>query len=123
MRSVGRVEFVNAAMAWGGTGWVVAAKGNERTIATNRHVAKIVARRIGDGRGVFLRSPSPGVQYEARIDFHEEVDSRPRTRSRCRVTDIDYLADDTAADVALLRDRGRRPAVAAHACRGGGVGR
>ena len=55
--SVGRVEFLNFAMSWGGTGWVIGADGDSRLVATNRHVAQLVAKRTADGRGMFLRSP------------------------------------------------------------------
>ncbi len=56
--SVGRVEFVNFRMKWGGTGWVIGVSGADRIIVTNRHVANLVARRTVDGRGVFLRDPA-----------------------------------------------------------------
>ena len=36
--SVGRIEFVNHAIARGGTGFVAAASGNSRTVVTNRDV-------------------------------------------------------------------------------------
>lgn len=100
--SVGRIEFSNHSMAWGGTGWVVGKRGGGALVVTNRHVAQLVASRKADGTGVFLRSPS-GVRYGASIDFREEVDSMRGDSSRsARLTRIDYLADDTAADVALL---------------------
>jgi endonuclease G len=102
VRSVGRVEFVNSTMSWGGTGSVVAAEGNARIVLTNRHVAKIVAKRGLDGRGVFLRSPSTGARYGAQVDF-SDVMGRPSTAPIALVTSIDYLAEDMAADVALLR--------------------
>src|SRR4051812_12839304 len=59
-KSVGRVEFVNHRMSWGGTGWVIDGNGTSRVVATNRHVAKLAARRAADGRGVLLRSPVTG---------------------------------------------------------------
>lgn len=100
--SVGRIEFGNHSMAWGGTGWVAQRKGNGAVVVTNRHVAQLVAGRKADGTGVFLRSPS-GVRYSASIDFREEVDSKRGDSSRsARFARIDYLAEDTAADVALL---------------------
>ena len=106
VRSVGRVEFVNNDMAWGGTGWVIDGTGTSRVIATNRHVAKIVGRRVADGTGVFLRNPASGALYEAWLDFKEEVDSKPGDAVPIRVVEILYLADDTSADVALLRIEG-----------------
>ncbi len=106
VRSVGRVEFLNHSMAWGGTGWVIDEDGTERVVATNRHVAKLVARRTADGRGVFLRSPLSGVRYGMNLDFKEEVGSLPADARPVSVTEILYLADDAAPDVALLRIAG-----------------
>ncbi|MGW4929068.1 DNA/RNA non-specific endonuclease [Agromyces sp. NPDC004153] len=104
VKSVGRVEFVNHSMAWGGTGWIIGADdAASRIIATNRHVAKIVAARGADGSGVFLRSPTTGLRYGAEIDFEEEVGSNPGDAQPVEVTGILYLADDMAPDVALLR--------------------
>lgn len=101
--SVGRIEFVNADSSWGGSGSVVDRKGNDLLVLTNRHVAKLVAQRSADGRGVFLRNWQ-GTRMGAEVDFREEVDSPPGDRSRtATVTAIDYLADDLAADIALLR--------------------
>jgi len=106
VRSVGRVEFLNHSMAWGGTGWVIEEDGTERVVATNRHVAKLVARRTTDGRGVFLRSPLSGARYGMTLDFKEEVGSLPADARPVSVTEILHLADDTAPDVALLRIAG-----------------
>lgn len=101
--SVGRVEFRNYDMAWGGTGWVIAHAGADALVVTNRHVAKLVARRTVDGSGVFMRSPA-GPLYGSSIDFGEEVTSVVGDTSRTvKVTSIDYIADDLEADVALLR--------------------
>lgn len=101
--SVGRVEFLNANSAWGGSGSVVATRGNDLLVMTNRHVAKIVAKRHYDGRGVFLRNTA-GIRCGAEVDFREEAVSIPGDRSRTvAVVAIDYLADDLAADIALLR--------------------
>jgi len=106
VRSVGRVEFLNHGMAWGGTGWVIGEDGAERVVATNRHVAKLVAQRSADGRGVFLRSPFSGVRYGMNLDFKEEAGSLPADARPVSVTEILYLADDAAPDVALLRIAG-----------------
>ena len=101
--SVGRVEFVNAAMSWGGTGSVVATRGSDVLVMTNRHVAKIIAKRQRDGSGLFMRN-ADGIKYGAAIDFREEATSLPGNRDHTvSVTGIDYLADDLAADAALLR--------------------
>lgn len=100
--SVGRIEFRNNDMAWGGTGWVVEHKKKGALVMTNRHVAQIVARRKADGSAVFMRAPS-GARYGAAIDFGEEVESKVDDSSRtAELTRIEYLADDASADVALL---------------------
>ena len=106
IRSVGRVEFLNHTMAWGGTGWVIASGDSTRVVVTNRHVAKLVARRGSDGRGVFLRSPATGVLYGIDLDFKEEVGSAAADARPFEVSDILYLADDTRPDIALLRISG-----------------
>ena len=45
IHAVGRVEFSNFRIGWGGTGWVIADEGSDRIVITNRHVASLVARR------------------------------------------------------------------------------
>jgi endonuclease G, mitochondrial len=103
--SVGRVEFVNAAQAWGGTGWVVDKKDDGHLVLTNRHVAQIIARRLADGRAVFLRSPVTGVRYGARVDFNREEGALPQNARQALAIEIVYLAEDAAADMALLKVR------------------
>lgn len=99
--AVGRIEFLNYAMAWGGTGWVVQESRGGRLVVTNRHVAALVARRKSDGRAIFMRGPS-GASYGARINFREGAQGSDRSRT-ARLSAVEYLADDAAADVALLR--------------------
>lgn len=100
--SVGRVEFVNHDMAWGGTGFVVEeAPNGRRRVVTNRHVASIVARRAADGSGIFLRSPL-GPRYGARLDMREEANAARSDAFELPVTRIEYIADDTEADMAIL---------------------
>lgn len=101
--SIGRVEFVNNAMQWGGTGWVIegATDPAKRWVVTNRHVAKIVGRRVSGGGGVFLRSPS-GALYGAKVDFGEELGAFQTSQRECRVERIVFIADDTEADCAIL---------------------
>ncbi|MBB2671536.1 UNVERIFIED_ORG: lysozyme family protein/DNA/RNA endonuclease G (NUC1)/V8-like Glu-specific endopeptidase [Rhizobium esperanzae] len=100
--SVGRVEFVNHSMRWGGTGFVVdEAPGGRRLVVTNRHVAKLVARRGRDGAGIFLRSPI-GARYGANLDVREEAGSAPGDAFTMPVARIAFLADDSDADVALF---------------------
>lgn len=103
--SVGRVEFTNFHLAWGGTGWVIAAEGNDRIVATNRHVAGLVARRTVDGRGVFQRDPAQ-IRYGAAIDFNEEYGATAAQARAFTVVDVPYLADATEPDVAFLRITG-----------------
>jgi endonuclease G len=99
--SVGRIEFVNHRMSWGGTGWVAEEKGGKVIVVTNRHVAKVVAQRRADGVAVYLRSPSGG-RYGAKIDFLEEMGSGNSNAKTAELTSVRYLADDMSADVALL---------------------
>lgn len=100
--SVGRIEFRNHHMAWGGTGWVVERRGSGALVVTNRHVAQVVATLKSDGSAVFMRTTS-GARYGAAIDFGEEVDSHGTDKSRtAELVSIEYLADDASADVALL---------------------
>lgn len=102
--SVGRIEFINSDMAWGGTGWVIDHDGaGNLLVATNRHVAKIVARRNAFGGGTFLFDPSGAGRYGAQIDFNEEIDAPPDQARVCPIERFTYIAEDTAADVALAR--------------------
>lgn len=103
IKSVGRVEFVNAGSPWGGTGWVIDRKADGDIVATNRHVAKIVARRMANGQAVFLRNAA-GVRMAARLDFREEASSIVGNASfTVPLSSIVYLADDLSADVCLLK--------------------
>ena len=81
-------------------------------VATNRHVAKLVARRPADGEGVFLRDPaSRGCATATNSTSKRRSDSlaRPKRR-RSRSPKSLYLADDSSPDVALLRITGDRTA-------------
>jgi endonuclease G len=104
--SVGRVEFRNFRMAWGGTGWVVATEGDDRIVVTNRHVASLVARRAVDGRGVFMRDPAQ-IPFGASLDFNEEFGSTAAQAISFDVVSVPYIADTTGADVAFLRITGQ----------------
>jgi len=100
--SVGRVEFINASRTWGGTAWVVDRPSTNRAlVVTNRHVAQLVARTRSDGRAVFLRAPT-GAVMGAAIDFGEEHQETRGDTLTAPVTAIDYLADNTEADIAIL---------------------
>ncbi|PRY26123.1 endonuclease G [Aliiruegeria haliotis] len=112
--SIGRIEFVNHDMEWGGTGWVVGEETAHLLIATNRHVAGIVARRTSSGAGVFMFAPG-AARYGANIDFVEEVDAGPDSSALFKIEKFTYLADDAAADIAIGRIA--KPGSDAHALR------
>lgn len=100
--SIGRIEFLNHRMQWGGTGFVVeGGSGDRRRVVTNRHVAKLVAQRARDGSGIFMRSAA-GPAYKAKIDMREEFGGIAGGDRECMVEKVIYLADDTEADCALL---------------------
>ncbi|WP_271948284.1 DNA/RNA non-specific endonuclease [Ruegeria faecimaris] len=98
--SVGRIEFINHDFSWGGTGWVIEKKDDHLLIITNRHVAKLVARRSFLGDGVFMFAPG-NARYGARIDFLEEVGSTPDPDRLFDIRKFTYIAEDAAADIAL----------------------
>ncbi|SMC77530.1 DNA/RNA non-specific endonuclease [Primorskyibacter flagellatus] len=100
--SVGRIEFINHDYSWGGTGWVIDKTDTHLLIVTNRHVAKLVARRSFLGDGVFLFAPG-AARYGARIDFLEEVDADPDPTRLFDIEKFTYIAEDAAADVAIAR--------------------
>ena len=65
--SIGRIELPNAPQyPYGGTGFVV----GQDLLLTNRHVARLFADGLGDGRITYR----PG---DAAIDFHREVNAPP----------------------------------------------
>jgi endonuclease G len=106
--SVGRIEFINhPSMGWGGTGWVIGETKEQDgcLVVTNRHVAVLVAQRSQDGRGIFARASTTGARLGCRVDFNEEVHADMASAREVRVTEVVYLADDLAADVALLKIR------------------
>lgn len=99
--SVGRIVFINNDMSWGGTGWVVdRKKPGYLTVVTNRHVAKIVARRNYRGEGVYMLSPGNAL-YGALIDFSEELNAPADVVRSAEIEKFIYLADDASADIAL----------------------
>lgn len=106
LASVGRIEFFDHHMTWGGTGWVIAKEDDDSyLIVTNRHVAQLVARRTWRGGAVFLMN-AQNIRYGAAVDFLKE-DGRMEDRSRqVRIDKFTYIADDLAADIALARITG-----------------
>lgn len=96
---VGRIEFRNVPMLWGGTGWVL----EDRIIITNRHVGELVAQ--ADGRGGFRFKPTlAGVPAEARIDFKSEHGSDEDDASEeVPLSAVRYLASSTRPDIALFQ--------------------
>jgi endonuclease G len=102
LSSVGRIEFVNHDLDWGGTGWVVREEDDHFLIATNRHVAQIVARRTASGSGTYLFAPG-AARYGASIDFIEEVDGDQDPAALFQISRFTYMADDAAADIAIGR--------------------
>lgn len=102
--SIGRIEFVNHDMGWGGTGWVVAEDGpGHLLVATNRHVAQIVARRTYRGDGVYMFNPYNNMRYGAAIDFGEEAGADPDPAKVFVLDKFTYVADDISADIAIGR--------------------
>lgn len=97
--AVGRVDFINHQMAWGGTGWLI----EEDLVVTNRHVAELVGEP--DGRGGYrFAMAGPNVSYGARLDFLEEHGAgRGAAEHLAAVSSIEYIAPSDGPDVALLR--------------------
>ena len=104
--SVGRINFRNHSMAWGGTGWVFDNEDDEHlVVVTNRHVAIKVARRTRRGEGVFMFSPLGGSRYGACIDFYAEHQGPSDLQLIAKIEQFTYIADDASADVAFARIR------------------
>lgn len=104
--SVGRIEFRNHDMDWGGTGWVIGEDEKmpgHLLVATNRHVAEIVARRTHRGNGVYMFSPFGGIRYGSQIDFNEELGATSQDERSAKIVTYTYLASDAASDVAIGR--------------------
>lgn len=101
--SVGRIEFINHAASWGGTGWVVDEVDGGYLVMTNRHVAEIVARRVRGGAGAFGFDPFSYVRYGAAIDFNEEDGAAQEHSREARIEEFTYIADSIEADIALAR--------------------
>jgi len=95
---VGRIEFRNVPMAWGGTGWVV----DQRIVVTNRHVAKLIASDDGRGRFRFNVTPA-GIAAEAKIDFRAERGlAADDSSAEFPLTAVRYVASQGQPDIALF---------------------
>lgn len=66
--AVGRVDLKGSEFSWVGTAWLVA----ENVLVTNRHVARIVASRKGDG---FTFNMGISGRMSASVDFLQEIDN------------------------------------------------
>ncbi|MBS0160199.1 MAG: DNA/RNA non-specific endonuclease [Nitrospira sp.] len=97
IKRVGRVEFVNHAMSWGGTGWVVA----DNLVITNRHVAEIVAESNGKN-GFRFKMSAGGVRYGAKIDFLEEYNTDARGPNEFELKEVKFIARSDQPDMAML---------------------
>ena len=94
-RAVGRINVSgHPQLQWVGTGWLV----DDRTVVTNRHVAREFGRRAG---GRYSFTSVAGAAIGASIDFLEEIDREDRLEFR--IVDIVHLEDETGPDLALLR--------------------
>lgn len=94
---VGRVEFLNHAMPWGGTGWIV----EKNVVITNRHVAEIIAESNGRGGFRFRVSPA-GVPFGAKLDFLEEFQPGAAAPREFALKKVKFLARSDQPDIALL---------------------
>jgi len=93
--SVGRIELDrNPQFDWVGTGWVVA----DDVIVTNRHVADLFARRVGEQ---FQFRTSFLGEMAARLDFLEEYERD--SVAEFRITEVLHIEDDPGPDLAFLR--------------------
>jgi endonuclease G, mitochondrial len=99
IKSVGRVEFINHSMPWGGTGWLV----DKNIMLTNRHVAELVGESNGAG-GFRFRVSVAGVPYGARLDFKEEYTvGGIGLAKEVPVKSIKYIARTDQPDIALFQ--------------------
>jgi endonuclease G len=97
--AVGRIDLVgHPDYSWVGTGWLV----RPDIIATNRHVAELFARRLGDA--LTFRLGTAQRPMSASIDFLREADNEEQLAFR--IQDVLYIEDDDGPDVALLRVAG-----------------
>lgn len=94
---IGRVElFGHQDFEWVGTGWMI----DDRTLATNRHVAEVFAARSDSGPVRFRKNPF-GETIKASIDFREEHDVD--IDETAEIERVLYMADAMGPDVAFMR--------------------
>jgi len=94
-RAVGRIEVEGHALAWIGTGWLVAAN----VIVTNRHVAAEFGRR--DGTTFVFRPGLTGDPMRASIDLLEEI-GREESLTFA-LESILHIEESDGPDLAFLR--------------------
>ena len=96
--SVGRINLRNhPRFKWVATGWLVAGD----IVVTNSHVALEFAMKDPSGRGYKFRTNSQGRPIAASIDFRMELGTVDV--NEFPLTDVLYIAEDNAPDVALFR--------------------
>lgn len=100
--SVGRINLMNSDHNYGGTCWIAERIDDHTAVVfTNRHVAQLFARRRSDGSGGFRRAWD-GSRILATVDFRAEAGAKALDRV-ADVVEVAYLAEDIAADVAMLK--------------------
>ena len=100
--SIGRIELTNnASYPWVGTGWLIGGDLGNDIVVTNAHVAREFGVKSG-GRMIFRPGmPDFAKRQAATIDFREELGAaQPR---EFPITDILWISEDGAIDMALLR--------------------
>jgi subtilisin family serine protease len=95
--AIGRIEVEGHALAWLGTGWLVAPD----IIVTNRHVAGAFGRR--QGTDFVFRQGLSGAAMSASIDFLEEMERADSLSFT--LSEILHIEEDDGPDVAFLRVR------------------
>jgi endonuclease G len=93
IRAVGRINLLGGALAWIGTGWLVAAN----VLVTNRHVARAFAQR--NGEGFEFRIGADG-RICADVDFLQELNN-PATLSFTLMRPL-YIEDARGPDIAFF---------------------
>lgn len=95
--AVGRVEIIDYGLDYVGTGWMV----DTNVLITNRHVAEIFARAIGDSFG--FRTDPEGNLYETRVDFRQEYDRTDIHQARVESVVLLEKPGDFYPDLALVQ--------------------